>query len=186
MCLRSTRVLGLGATTVLASGARWRRITFVALSAAMVAALAAASSAFANAPVRQPLPNPPGTITGFCSFPINVTFPVNNEYTKTWSDAAGNPVRVQVEGHLVATMTNANTGKTVTENISGPGEIDYLPDGTQTVTFLGNGAVFVLQNGNPVLELTQGRVVIAASSPTALGTVLSAVGRATNVCDLLS
>ena len=153
---------------------------------AVVAGLLSATQVFAAAPVKVPLVNTPFEANGFCSFPVEVAFPVNNETMLTWSDSAGNPIRSHIEGHLVATLTNGlNPSKSVTVNISGPGEIVYNSDGTETITFLGSSGVFVLQGSQPVLLLTSGRVVVVAASPTSLGTIVTEVGRQANVCGLI-
>lgn len=163
----------------------YRSIPKVTLPAAVAGVLLAllAQPVEAAGPMRTPLPNSPGVVSGFCTFDINVTFPVNGEFITTFTDASGNPVRSLVDGHLVATLTNASApNHSITVNVSGPGQIIYNADGSQTITFLGNSAIFVTKG----FLLTSGRVVVRAASPTALGILLTAEGRQTNVCDLLS
>src|SRR5437762_7315519 len=161
-----------------------RSIRGVALTVGLAGALLAlgVQPAAAAGPERQPLPNSPGVVSGFCAFDVNTAFPVNDEFIKTFLDANGDPVRSLVEGHLVATLTNASQPQhSITVNVSGPGQIVYNADGSQTITFLGNSAVFVQQG----FLLTSGRVVIRAASPTALGVLITAMGRQSDVCTLL-
>lgn len=154
---------------------------------ALVAIMAVAIPAAADGPTKAPIINTPGELDGFCSFPINVTFPVNDETMKTFYDSAGNPVRTLNDGRLVVTFTNMTTGKTVTENLSGPGQILYnVPAGSNTITFLGNSGVFIQGASGPMLLLTSGKVVVVAATLTSLGSLVSAVGRETNICSLLS
>ncbi|HEX6350721.1 MAG TPA: hypothetical protein VF160_15200 [Candidatus Dormibacteraeota bacterium] len=172
------------------SHARQRSHWVLALVTALVAFALAATPALADGPVRQPVINMPGQLPAgsFCSFAINVSFPVNNEYSKTLYDTSGNPVRTLVNGHLVIEFQNASTGNAVTLNLSGPGQIVYSPDGSQTITFLGNSAVFLVQGSQPTLSLTSGRLVanVPVGSLTGLGTLFEAAGRSTNICDVLA
>ena len=163
----------------------------VAFVVALIAAIVVAIPAAADGPTKAPVVNTPGELDGFCSFPLFVSFPVNDETIKTFYDSAGIPVRSLVEGHLVVTISRLDpTTKAVlasmTENLSGPGQIVYNADGSQTITFLGNSGVFIMVGSQPTLLLTSGRVVVVAASPTSLGILISAVGTQTNVCTLLS
>ena len=157
---------------------------------ALAACALGATPALANGPVFTPTQNTPGTLDAgtFCSFAIDVTFPVNDETMKTFYDSAGNPVRSLNEGRLVVQMVNDSTGKTVQLNLSGPGQTVYNADGSQTITFLGNSALFLIQGSQPVLLLTQGRFVsnVPSGSLTGLGTLVFAAGRQANVCSVLS
>lgn len=159
---------------------------FSSVLAALLSTMAVAATAVpaaASGPIRQPLVNTPGQLTGLCSFPVDMTFPVNGESSITFFDSAGNPTRTLINGPLVVTLTNADDpSKTLTQNISGPGQIIYNADGSETITFLGNSAVFV-QDG---ILLTRGRVVGLAASPTATTVILTATGLQSNVCDLLA
>jgi len=161
----------------------------VGLVFALIAVGVGTTPAAAQGPVRTPLINMPGELDGFCSFPIDVSFPVNDESSITFYDSAGNPVKTLVDGHLVVTFTNvSDPAKSVTLNLSGPGIIVYNPDGSQTITFVGNSGVFLLQGSQPTLLITSGRVItiVPSGSLTGLGTLVSAVGRETNVCGLLA
>lgn len=159
----------------------------VGIVVALAALVAVAIPAAADGPVKAPIINTPGELDGFCSFPVGVSFPANDETMKTFYDSAGNPVRTLNDGRLVVTFTNLSSGKAVTENLSGPGQILYnVPAGSNTITFLGNSGVFIQQGSQPTLLLTSGKVVVVAATLTSLGTLVSAMGRETNICSLLS
>ena len=114
--------------------------------------------AVANAaqPERVYSPIPDFTITGVCPFPVDNHIVVNREYTMTFSDG-----RIIVTGALFWQVTNVDTGKTFTLNVSGPGFVGFrLGDGA--LVFNGRSLV-----GAPgVLVLTSGPVVITAADFT--------------------
>jgi hypothetical protein len=78
--------------------------------------LTAASVAAADPPDRAYAPAP--TFTGeFCpGIQVQITFPVNQEYSITFSNGA-----VITTGSLVAQVKNLSNGKSVVVNASGPG-----------------------------------------------------------------
>ena len=100
------------------------------LLALIIAAVGGAGSASANNdPHRTVVVNTPFPVpTAVCGFPINVGFPVNNEYQTITTLADGSTVAV-VTGSLIATFTNVDTQKVVSANISGPGTITTSADG---------------------------------------------------------
>jgi hypothetical protein len=64
--------------------------------------------------------------------------------------------------------------------------IVFNADGSETITFLGNSAFFIQRGSQVLFLLSSGRFVTVAASPTAVGTLVSAAGRETNICSLLS
>ena len=96
----------------------------------------------------------------FCGFQIGVTFPVDKEYAKVLKAADGS-MTILVTGSLTLTNTNLSTGKTITANISGPGKITFLPDGSVITEETGR-AVYALaptdarRFGVPPIGLTAG------------------------------
>jgi hypothetical protein len=84
-------------------------------------------------PDRAPSPSPDGIVDETCGFPIEVRFPTDRGVMTTFFDRDGNVTRIQVTGHLVATLTNIETGESVTVNISGPGRLVF-PSGELTAT----------------------------------------------------
>jgi hypothetical protein len=87
-------------------------------SVAAAVVLAAASVAAADPPTRTPAPAP--TFTGeFCpGVQVQITFPVNQEYSIIFSNGA-----IITTGRLVAQVKNLSTGKSVVVNASGPGMV---------------------------------------------------------------
>lgn len=83
---------------------------------------------------------------GVCSFPVHLTFPVNNEYG-TFSTAADGSTVIKVTGAVVVTATNKLTGATLTLDASGPAMLTFSPDGT-TEQLDGRGlGLFFAANG---------------------------------------
>ena len=97
-----------------------------------------ASPALARGDGWQIQPAPPAIIVPatFCGFEIQVTFPVDREFAKILTASDGFMTTL-VTGSLVASLTNLQTGKTVTENISGPSKETVNPDGSMTTTATG-------------------------------------------------
>ena len=72
----------------------------------------------------------------FCRFPVTVTIPVNREYTKLFK-TDGTIFTYLVTGSVTASFTNADTGKTITENISGPYKFTVVDNSLVGVAFKG-------------------------------------------------
>jgi len=87
--------------------------------------LAMASPAVALPPDREALISSPFVDTS-CGFEVYVSFPVQNEYATAFFDRDGNVTRVIITGRLVITFTNPVNGVSLTENISGPAQIDLV------------------------------------------------------------
>jgi hypothetical protein len=123
-----------------------RFIRFELLLLAAVAALLPVT-AFADKPVREGLPNGPLTLdAAICGFAVDLTSPTNKEFATTFS--SGKQI---VTGALTASLTNDQTGKSITINISGPGTIVQNRDGTQTFTLSGRSLIWLFPN-----QLSQG------------------------------
>ena len=75
----------------------------------------------------------------YCGFPVLVTPVVNGEYTKVLKAADGFTTYL-FTGPFSASLTNVQTGKTITENASGPGKVTAFPDGSATVDVKGLNA----------------------------------------------
>ncbi len=72
----------------------------------------------------------------FCGFKVRVAFPVNKEYTKILKTADGS-MTLLFTGTVTASFTNQQTGKTIIENIPGPGKFTIDPDGSFTEVHTG-------------------------------------------------
>jgi hypothetical protein len=160
-----------------------KRVLF-GLVISMLALAVVVQPVSAAGPVREKLEFPPtGSFEGICDFTVDYTIVQNNEYTLTYVDASGNPVRLLTQGRLVVTMANAsNPSHSVTVNISGPGWTTYNADGSLTITFLGRSAIFL---GGQIM-LSSGRAVVVASDPLAVGILLLAAGNQSNLCSTLA
>lgn len=105
-------------------------------------ALLLVPTALADPPSRDPLPPPPGTsftISGICSFDVQVTFDVNKEYLHTFTNGAQ-----VITGALFATVTNLSNGKSTSLNISGPG---FSSVTSNQLTFSGTSLIIVNPGG---------------------------------------
>jgi hypothetical protein len=89
-----------------------------------------ASPALARGPKWEFLPKTPLTLPAeFCGFEIGVTFPVNREFFKVLKASDGSMIFLAT-GSVVNSFTNLETGKTITENVSGPLKFTVFPDGS--------------------------------------------------------
>jgi hypothetical protein len=109
---------------------------------------------------------------GACSFDVNIHVDINREYTKVWTDPAGNLLVFAVNGNLQLTATNVSTGASVSINASGP--VRALVD-TQGIPTL-NVAEGHFLNSTP-LTLTTGLLDLGTGALN---------GRSTDVCAQLS
>lgn len=112
--------------------------TAVVLSA-LLAPLALALPAGAEPPARE-TDTFEGTHTavGVCSFPLEVQ-DSGAVITTTYSDAQGEVVRIRgVYPGSTATVTNVETGESITAAISGPEFLTFHPDGS--ITRIGTGS----------------------------------------------
>jgi hypothetical protein len=71
-----------------------------------------------------------------CGFKINGTQPVDKVYLKTLKTTDGS-TEVLITGSAEIALTNPANGKTITQNVSGPGKIIFNADGSTVV--LGKG-----------------------------------------------
>jgi hypothetical protein len=74
----------------------------------------------------------------FCGFEVGVTFPVDQTFAKILKAADGSMTFLST-GSLRASLTNLDTGKTITENVSGPAKFTVHPDGSATLLGRGHG-----------------------------------------------
>lgn len=122
-----------------------RVASLVATTATAVLIVCAPASANSD-PHRIFLPATPFDLpASFCGFPVHIAYPVDKEYATVSTEPDGSTVYV-ITGSLFATVTNLDTGKSVTVNASGPGTDTFSPDGT-TVTVAGTG-LFLLYATN--------------------------------------
>jgi hypothetical protein len=151
-----------------------------------------ASPALARGPGWTFQPAAPFTLdASFCGFPVYVAYPVDKEYSKLLKTLDGSTITL-ITGSLVSTQTNLNTGKTITENVSGPGKFTTNPDGSATLAAKGrNGPISITpadaqRFGLPAVMVTAGALTISLD-PNGNITSLSLQGQVlVDVCAALS
>jgi hypothetical protein len=121
---------------------------------------------------------------------VRVTFPVNREYGKVLKSSDGSVVTL-VTGSLRVSLTNLNTGKTITENISGPGKLTTYPDGSFTVAGKGHEAPTLTpadaqRFGLPPLSMTAGALTISLAPDETITSVSLHGHVLVDVCAALS
>lgn len=127
---------------------------------------------------RIPVEIPPDiTVTDVCPFPVAIHADINQEFSKEHQ----NGVTI-ITGRLVVTITNTETGESVTYNISGPVHITSQ-DGLETQVFLGRSLLFTPDIG---MLVTSGRAVTAFNPETGEFTLVSHQGHAEDVCATLA
>jgi len=110
--------------------------------------LAVAPAATANRPIREVIEAPPDmVISGQCAFPV-LGHIEGREIDTTFTDRAGNPVKqIGVFPGNTVTLTNIDTGTSVTLPATGSFQLRAERDGGASAQVLGHGA---WPNGNPV------------------------------------
>ena len=121
---------------------------FTLVGTLVVAALAVAPPATANKPTREIIPAPKDrVITGQCTFPVRGHIE-GREIDTTFTDKAGNPVKLLgVFPGNTLTLTNLETGKSITLGATGSFQLRGKPDGSGSGKVTGHGA---WPDGNPV------------------------------------
>ncbi len=135
-----------------------------------------ASPALARGPQWQVFPTAPFTLPAtYCGFDVRAAAVSDKEFVKILQTSDGSTTFL-VTGELTASWTNLETGKTVTENGSGPAKITVNPDGS--VIELRKGPNFAILTpaeaarfGLPTLSVTAGALTESLAPD---GTVTSA------------
>jgi hypothetical protein len=128
-------------------GVAMRRLGMIAALGALLGVLAGAvtaSPALARGPKWQLMPVQPFTLPSlFCGFEVNVTPVADREFSKILKVSDGS-MTLLVTGAATASFTNLQTGKTITENVSGPATITIQPDGSLTALGKGHSVKFLV------------------------------------------
>lgn len=154
---------------------------------AVAIALAVVPAATANKPDREIIPaQGDRRITGQCPFPV-LGHIEGSEINTTFTDKAGNPVKLLgiFPGNTV-TLTNLDTGKSITLGATGSFQLRAEPDGSSAMV-TGHG---VWPEGNPVtgepgIWYQSGRVS-ATFDADGNTTSINASGQLVNVCTELA
>ena len=136
-----------------------KRLSFL-FALAVATTLAVPTTGSADPPTIEFLPLEDFSIVGQCPFDVDVHVLAVNEYSKTFSNG-----QVLITGKVLLRVSNAETGKSIKVNASGPGTITTDENGT--VTYVIRGTSFIgfdpgtFGPGSPgLLEITKGLVVI--------------------------
>jgi len=156
------------------------------------AGVVTASPALARGPQWQIVPAPPAITlpAAFCGFEVRITFPVDREFVKILKASDGSMTTLAT-GSLAMSATNLATGKTITENISGPAKDTVLPDGSVTALEKGrNGLALTPADaarfGLPAVSVTAGARTVSIA-PDGSITALALDGHVlVDVCAALS
>ena len=159
----------------------------IAVGAVLAFGLLGASSAFAAKPTHETSTSPPVEFpAGFvCEFPIQVSAQTSN--VTTFFDRQGNPVRILITHFSPVTVTNADTGKSITVPHGAAFHSFPNPDGSQTLITTGHAlvAAFPTDVGGPSLTLYSGRVVQTLTANFDL-TAITTSGKSVDMCAALS
>ena len=167
---------------------------FLAVALMFLIALVGASAANATPPVRTFFTSSPMLLTGFCPFPVQTNDRVDGAPTRetVFFDKNGNVSRVVDKGSVISTLTNVDTGASITVRNSGSITVTFNQDGTITLTQTGpdiTGDQGII-TGRPFLTLTKGRVVATGVPDPTTGFVdfssVTMTGRVTDLCAALS
>lgn len=111
-------------------------------------ALALVPAAGAVKPMREIIPAPPDrVIDGQCAFPV-LGHIDGSEIDTTFTDKAGNAVRfLGVFPGNKLTLTNVDTGKSITVPATGSFQVRFEPDGSASAMVTGHGP---WPDGNPI------------------------------------
>lgn len=84
-----------------------------------------------------------------CSFELAGVPLVDSEVTETFPPLANGDMLQSITGHLTMQLTNADTGKSIVLNVSGPGSTTTHPDGSTTVVGRGETLGFAFPTDVP-------------------------------------
>ena len=149
--------------------------------------LAVAPAASANKPTREIIPSQDDVvITGQCAFPVLIHI-AGREIITTFTDKAGNPVKqIVVFPGNKATLTNLDTGKSITVVTTGPAQVRLRSDGSVLSVAAGHG-IFAPNpvTGEPGIWYLSGR---GTATLDAQGNLTSPPpsGRLVNLCARLA
>jgi hypothetical protein len=152
-----------------------RKLAILVLAVAL-AALALVSGAAADPPTTEPLPFSDFTLSGSCSFDVNIHILANNSTLTSFSDGSQ-----LVTGLLRVRLTNSSdSSKTIDLNIPGPGLTTTAPDGTTTTDT--RGPWLIIDTGR-LLYITGHSVQTFA--PDGTFTLTQQGGTSTDLCAVL-
>jgi hypothetical protein len=162
------------------------RRSLLLLSTALVA-LAVVPAAAANRPMREVIPAPPDQIiTDQCAFPV-LGHIDGVEIQITFTDHAGNVVKqISVFPGNTLTLTNLDTGTSITVGSAGATHARLQRDGSVSVGINGHGPLpNDVAGGAPGLWYLDGGRVHAIFDAEGNLTSIDSTGHVINLCDQL-
>ena len=158
------------------------------LLSTVLVTLAVVPAATANKPTREIIPAPDDrVITGQCTFPV-LGHIEGSEIDTTFTDKAGNPVKLLgVFPGNTLTLTNLDTGRSITLGATGSFQLRAQPDGSGSAMVTGLGA---WPDGNPItgepgIWYQSGRVS-ATFDAEGNTTSIKSTGKLVNLCTQLA
>ena len=135
-----------------------------------------------------PLEFPAGLV---CEVPVVLDASADTRKEHLFTNAEGDVIRkLQTGLGSAGTLTNADTRATFSFPAKGAvWSTVFNPDGTQTVTAVGNLILFLFPTdipAGPSTTLYAGRVVFHVDPATGVFTLISVKGRSTDLCAVLS
>jgi hypothetical protein len=155
------------------------------LTGLLLAAPAGASDPRILLPTPEPL-----ELEGYCEgFDVEIRWTKFNQYIIQQTDSPEGITTLKITGHAQLTVTNLDTGESVSYNVSGPGTVVINPDGSFSVDAAGPNLFWTEPElsfpGVPAISYTTGHVTfeVDASGET---TSYTLEGSQTDVCAVLA
>ena len=158
-------------------------VALAALTVAVLAALAVAPAAIADKPERTPVPAPDDlVITDQCAFPV-LAHIEGGEIDTTFFDKAGNIVKLHgaFPGQSL-TVTNLDTGKSITVVNAGSFQARAERDGSVRVSITGHGPIPNFITGESGLWYLNGSQVLLTFDADGNLTSARSTGNLVNLC----
>jgi hypothetical protein len=112
-----------------------------------------------------------------------------NQYVIRQTTAPDGTTTLKITGNAQATVTNTDTGKSVSYNISGPGTIVIYPSNAFSIDAAGPNLLWTLPEnsfpGVPTISYTTGHVTVQVDE-SGRTTSYNLAGRQTDVCAVLA
>jgi hypothetical protein len=161
------------------------------LAVGWVLAAGALCPASAGAAPPVPVPAFEGTLEGICSFDVQLTVVRQHEFIIHETVGPDGTIYDRYAGNLVVQVTNVQTGKSLTYNISGPGTFWQNPTaGTFGGQLYGPNLLWAPQKnlpaGVPALSYTTGPVSFTVDASSGRTTSYSHRGTTKDVCAALA
>jgi hypothetical protein len=167
--------------------------TLVAVATAALGTFALAGTAHADTTTYELTGTNKAGVNGYCPFDVEIVY-VSNQQPRPGPDGT------IFTGKATATVTNLDTKKTLTYNVSGPGKTTNNPDGTFSLVAGGPNLLWTTvansYPGVPQIAYSTGRVQFTLTPPAAPGsppedsfgktTSYSLNGARTDVCAALA